>query len=61
MPIIVGVMIVGAIWEFLIVYDDGMFFRVLGVAIILEVLASVGIFPLSNIIVRKQTQRRKVR
>jgi len=60
MPIIVGVMIVGAIWEFLIVDDDGIFFRALGVAIILDVLATVGILPLSNIITRKKTRGRKV-
>ena len=58
-PIIVGVMIVGVIWGFLIIDNDGIFFRVLGVAIILDVLASVGIFPLSNIMNRKKTQSRK--
>ena len=58
-PIIVGVMIVGVIWEFLIVDNDGIFFRTLGVAIILDVLASIGIFPLSNIMNRKKTQSRK--
>jgi len=59
-PIIIGVMIVGAIWEFLIIDNDGIFFRVLGVAIILDVLASVGIFPLSNIMSRKKTQSSNV-
>ena len=47
-PFLVVAWILGHIWS-LMSFDDGTFFRYLGIILILDVLGTVGIFPLSRI------------